>query len=32
MVLVRMGENPESVEVPFLFQDDIWEVLKEIIK
>jgi CubicO group peptidase (beta-lactamase class C family) len=32
MVLVRMGENPESVEVPFLFQDDIWEVLKEIVK
>lgn len=31
MVLVRMGENPESVPVPFLFLDDIWEKLNAII-
>lgn len=31
MVLVRMGENPESVQVPFLFLDDIWEKLNTII-
>lgn len=32
MVLVRMGANPESVQVPFLFLDDIWEKLNTIIK
>jgi CubicO group peptidase (beta-lactamase class C family) len=32
MVLIRMGEDPSSVQVPFLFLDDIWEKLKLIIK
>jgi len=32
MVLVRMGENPESVPVPFLFLNDIWKKLNSIIK
>ena len=31
MVLVRMGEDPSSVSVPFLFLDDIWAKLKLII-
>jgi CubicO group peptidase (beta-lactamase class C family) len=31
IVMVRMGENPESVPVPFLFLDDIWEKLNLII-
>jgi len=31
LVLVRMGENPESVEVPFLFLDEIWKKLNVII-
>jgi CubicO group peptidase (beta-lactamase class C family) len=31
MVVVRMGENPESVPVPFLFLDDIWNKLKLVI-
>jgi CubicO group peptidase (beta-lactamase class C family) len=32
LVLVRMGENPSSVPVPFLFLDDIWERLKLILR
>lgn len=32
MVLVRMGEDPSSVAVPFLFLDSIWGKLKLIIK
>jgi hypothetical protein len=32
MVLVRMGEDPTSVPVPFLFLDDIWKQLNLIIK
>ncbi len=32
MVLVRMGENPESVPVPFLFLNDIWKNLNLIVK
>jgi len=32
MVLIRMGEDPSSVAVPFLFLDDIWEKLNLIIK
>jgi hypothetical protein len=32
IVLVRMGENPESVPFPFLFLDDIWEKLNPVIK
>ena len=32
MVLIRMGEDPSSVPVPFLFLDDIWEQLNLIIK
>jgi len=31
IVMIRMGENPESVQVPFLFLDDIWEKLSLII-
>jgi CubicO group peptidase (beta-lactamase class C family) len=32
MVMIRMGEDPSSVPVPFLFLDDIWEKLNPIIK
>jgi len=32
IVMIRMGENPSSVPVPFLFLDDIWEKLSLIIK
>lgn len=32
IVLVRMGEDPSDVQVPFLFLDDIWEKLNLIIK
>jgi CubicO group peptidase (beta-lactamase class C family) len=32
MVLIRMGEDPSSVQVPFMFLDDIWAKLKLIIK
>lgn len=32
MVLIRMGEDPSSVAVPFLFLDDIWKKLNLIIK
>ncbi len=32
LVMIRMGDNPDSALVPFLFQDQIWERLKEIIK
>lgn len=32
MVLIRMGEDPTSVPVPFLFLDDIWKKLNLIIK
>ncbi len=32
IVLVRMGEDPESVQVPFLFLNDIWRKLNQIIK
>jgi CubicO group peptidase (beta-lactamase class C family) len=32
LVLIRMGENPESVQVPFLFLDDIWEKLGQVIR
>jgi len=31
LVLVRMGEDPSSVAVPFLFLDSIWASLKLII-
>ena len=31
LVLIRMGEDPESVSVPFLFLNDIWAKLKVII-
>jgi hypothetical protein len=31
LVLIRMGEDPESVSVPFLFLNDIWAKLKMII-
>ncbi len=32
LVMIRMGEEPTSVDVPFLFLDDIWEKLNLIIK
>lgn len=32
LVMVRMGENPDSAQVPFLFQNDIWEKLNGIIR
>jgi CubicO group peptidase (beta-lactamase class C family) len=32
IVLVRMGEDPSSVQVPFMFLDKIWEKLNLIIK
>jgi len=32
MVIIRMGEDPSSVPVPFLFLDDIWKKLNLIIK
>jgi CubicO group peptidase (beta-lactamase class C family) len=32
IVLVRMGESPESVQVPFMFLNDIWIKLNQIIK
>jgi len=32
MVLIRMGEDPSGVPVPFLFLDDIWEKMNLIIK
>lgn len=32
LVMVRMGKNPESVPVPFLFLNDIWEKLNRIIR
>jgi hypothetical protein len=31
MVLIRMGEDPSSVAVPFLFLDSIWAKLNLII-
>lgn len=31
LVIVRMGDVPDNSLVPFLFQDDIWEKLNEII-
>jgi hypothetical protein len=32
LVVVRMGEDPSSVPVPFLFLDDIWEKLERIVR
>lgn len=32
IVLVRMGDNPDQSLVPFLFLDDIWKKLNQIIK
>lgn len=32
IVLVRMGESPESVQVPFMFLNDIWIKLNQVIK
>jgi CubicO group peptidase (beta-lactamase class C family) len=32
IVLVRMGESPESVQVPFLFLNEIWKKLNLIIR
>ncbi|MBK8626606.1 MAG: T9SS type A sorting domain-containing protein [Saprospiraceae bacterium] len=30
MVWIRMGENPDSAEVPFLFNDDIWKYINDL--
>lgn len=32
LVVVRLGESPESVPVPFLFLNDIWGKLNQVIK
>jgi CubicO group peptidase (beta-lactamase class C family) len=32
IVLIRMGDSPDQSLVPFLFQDQLWTVLKEAIK
>lgn len=32
LIMIRMGDVPDNSLVPFLFQDDIWEKLNEIIK
>jgi CubicO group peptidase (beta-lactamase class C family) len=32
LVMVRMGEDPSGVPVPFLFLDDIWERLGLIVR
>jgi CubicO group peptidase (beta-lactamase class C family) len=32
LVVVRMGDVPDTSLVPFLFQDDLWEQLNKIIK
>jgi CubicO group peptidase (beta-lactamase class C family) len=32
IVMVRMGENPSSVPVPFLFLNDIWEKINPVIR
>ena len=32
LVMVRMGESPDDVQVPFLFHDQIWQKLKLIVK
>lgn len=31
MVMVRMGNNPDEVSVPILFQKDIWKAFNEVI-
>jgi CubicO group peptidase (beta-lactamase class C family) len=31
IVVIRMGDDPDTGLVPFTFQDDLWEVLNEII-
>lgn len=31
LIMIRMGDVPDNSLVPFLFQDDIWEKLSEII-
>jgi len=31
LVVIRMGDNPETSLVPFLFQDDLWKILNTII-
>lgn len=30
IVLIRMGDNPDSVLVPFLFNDDIWKYVSDL--
>ncbi len=32
MVMFRMGENPDEVPVPLLFQKDIWKIMNQIIE
>ena len=31
MVMVRMGDNPEEVAVPLLFQRDMWDAMNEVL-
>jgi CubicO group peptidase (beta-lactamase class C family) len=31
LIVIRMGDDPDTGLVPFLFQDDLWEVLNTII-
>lgn len=31
LIVIRMGDVPDNSLVPFLFQDDVWEKLNEII-
>ena len=32
IIMVRMGENPSDVPVPFLFLEDIWDILGSVIR
>jgi len=32
IVVIRMGEDPDTSPVPFQYQDDLWKKLNEIIK
>ena len=31
LVVIRMGDVPDNSLVPFLFQDEIWEMLNQVI-
>lgn len=32
MVIIRMGDNPDATLVPFLYQDELWEKIKPVIR